>query len=210
MKVCGECGQEPGQSDGLCRNCRIRRLGVGWRKYHWTPELVEILRRTYCGKRPAVGAGAEKLAKRTGWPKWIISAEAARRGWARKHRRWGQEEDRFLMGHLGSWSSRRIAAAVRRTRFAVHARARELGASVRVTDGYTLKDLQQAFGESVHVVRRWHLAGLLGEPSGNGAGLRIPEENVVKFIRRHGAEYDLRRVDQVWFKGMIFGGRAGR
>ena len=208
--MCTNCGRVAAQRDGMCRDCRIRGWGLARRKYHWTPELVEEVRQAYCGNRRGIGAALKGLMQRTGWPAGVFCAEAARRGWARHLRRWSDVEDEFVSGHLGAWSSRRIARALKRTRLAVEARARELRLSVRVGEGYTLLDLQQAFGEGIHVVGRWQKRGLLGSAHRDGMGVRIPDANVVRFIREHAREYDLRRVDQVWFKSMLFGALAER
>jgi hypothetical protein len=37
-------------------------------------------------------------------------------------------------------------------------------------------------------------------------GYRVSEKAVVKFLIEHPDKYDLRRVDQGWFKAVLFGG----
>jgi len=50
-------------------------------------------------------------------------------------------------------------------------------------------------------VERWLRAGLMGKiPREIGAGYRVTQKNVTSFLRSHSSAYDLRRVDQAWFK----------
>ena len=74
-------------------------------------------------------------------------------------------------------------------------------------EGYTMTDLQIVFGENARKVRRWMERGLLGKVH-ESSGKRVTEANVIRFLRNHPAEYDLRRVDQLWFRAMCESGEA--
>ena len=49
---------------------------------------------------------------------------------------------------------------------------------------------------------QWVRDGLL-KPASDG---RLSEVAVARFIRKYPQEYDLARVDQAWFKAMVFAG----
>jgi len=124
-------------------------------------------------------------------------------------RRWTANEDAALQAMLARTSTKGIARKLGRTVLAVQSRAEQLRMSSRVMKGgYGLADLQDALGASRERVHGWVRRGLLGDVAVH-EGMRISPATVERFIRRYTDEYDLRRVDQMWFKGMIFG-RYGR
>lgn len=185
----------------------MRRLGTASRKYVFTPALLEELRLAYCGKKPAITAALDRLTRQTGWPRWAFKNEAIRRGWSTwDHRRgWSPEETEQLRELLGRVSIQRVARTLNRTVLSVQSRAGRLDISRRPQEGYNMTDLQLAFGESAHKVRTWMARGLFGKARSN-CGQRVTESAVRNFIRVHSAEYDLRRVDQAWYKGLAFSG----
>ena len=72
-------------------------------------------------------------------------------------------------------------------------------------DSYAVVDLAVVFGEHRSRIEGWVRRGLLGLPKE-----RVNGRDVHLFLRKHAREYDLRRVDQVWYKAMLFGRLAGR
>lgn len=183
------------------------------RKYFFTDELVEETRLAYCGKKSELTSRLDRLVRRTGWPRWAFKYESGRRGWTTAdHRRgWTAEEVEYLEERIGVVSVKQIAKRLGRTHQSVQAKAEKLHLSRRVREGYCLADLQVVFGESPHKVRRWVERGLLGKAhrrAGSLGTVRVTEANVVLFVRQHASEYDLRRVDQGWFKSMVFGSLA--
>lgn len=186
--------------------CRGRALGRAKRKYHFTPELLEELFRAYCGNKRELSAALDVLQRKTHWPRWAFKLEARRRGWiTADHRRpWTREEIERLREMLGTRPVKAIARALGRSPESVEAKAEKLRLSRRVREGYTIEDLAQCFGTYRAKVRHWIERGLLGRPVRNGIAVRVHERSVLRFIREHAAEYDLRRVDQTWFKGMVF------
>ena len=103
-----------------------------------------------------------------------------------------------------------IARRLRRsvTSVAVHAHAQKL--SVRISDGYCIRTLCEVFGVRYGRVEGWIRRGLLGKAQHGGQGGMVwfPAANVIRFIRKHPSEYELARVDEVWFKAVIFGDLA--
>ncbi len=204
---CGDCGSEHACRDGVCGACRLRRLGPGKRKYVFGTELLEELRQVYCGSRTEIGQGLDRLVRKTAWPRHMFKIEASRRGWTHKANRkpWTREEVELLEEKLGRVPVKTIARELRRSWESVAAKAGKLHLSRKRREGYNLSELQVVFGAPYSRVWRWVHRGLLGQVHGDGKETWVKEENVVRFLRRHAHEYDLRRVDQAWFKSMLFG-----
>lgn len=180
---------------------------VGTRKYRWTPELHELLRAAYrAGSRREQTAGIDRLVRATGWPRHAAKCEARRLGITVRGARkaWTRVEDEFLQEALGVQAIRRIARKLGRSVESVEARGERLALSRRAREGYNETDLARCFGVSSTTVARWMRTGLLG-PVHYCGGHRVAEKSVARFIKRFPGEYDLRRVDGTWFKGMVFG-----
>jgi hypothetical protein len=83
----------------------------------------------------------------------------------------------------------------------VKTKAAKLKTRLRVVrDGYSREELKLCLGVSSTRFERWERTGVLTR-----WGDRYSEADVRAFLHKHFAEYDLRRVDQTWFKGMVFG-----
>ncbi len=178
---------------------------MGARKYPFTAELTEGLREAY--RAPNKRALSERLKalrrQRPSWPVGVWWQEAQRLGIAIEDRRprWTAAEDRELMLGLGSVTIATLARRLGRTRESVEGRARKLEMSWRVRDGFDQQGLAACFGVMPVKVSQWLQDGLLHLSEG-----RISEREVARFIRRHPDAYDLRRVDQLWFKSILTAG----
>ncbi len=205
---CNACGNLHADTSGLCLYCRGRAHGLACRRYHFTDELLADLQSAYCGNRTDLSAALDRLMARTGWPRHAFLSEAQRQGWTRDGRKpWAKAETAYLEAHLGTVSVRRIARALGRSVASVQAKAEDLQLSCRVTEGYTREDLSKVFREHPHKIRRWIERGMFGRLRDG----RVTERGVRNFIRNYPAEYSLKRVDELWYKGMLFGARlAGR
>jgi hypothetical protein len=177
------------------------------RKYFFSDELRDEMRRVYGnGKKRDLTEGLDRLVEKTGWPRFAFKDEATRRGWTNYHRRaWTEREVEYLREKLGVVSVHRIARNLGRSVHSVKGRGKGLRLSWRLREGYNMADLMEVFGARQGKVRRWMERGLLGKVHRHGRETRVRERNVVRFVRRFTTEYDLRRVDQKWFKGMVFG-----
>jgi hypothetical protein len=206
---CTQCGS-PSASlrDGLCGACRLRSFNHP-RKYVFTEDLLAELRFAYAGGRPHITRSLNKLVARTGWPRQAFTSQAMRMGLATsgRYRRWTAQEDEYLRENLGVLTIRTIAKSLGRSHEAVEGRGERLALSRRVAEGYNVSDLALVFGVHWTRAESWIRRGLLGKVHQRG-GLRVMERNVVRFLRTHPHEYDLRKVDQRWFKGMLFGSLA--
>lgn len=129
-------------------------------------------------------------------------------GLSHQRRGWTREEDSYLLEHVGSVSVRAMARNLGRSRTAVNQRCSQLQASWERTGGYSVQALAALFGVSCQKMKRWIERGLFGKVYAQGGAddKRVTKDDVGRFIRHHHREYDLTRVDQAWFIGMIFGG----
>lgn len=153
-------------------------------QYAFTAELRGQIVGAYCqltrGKRDT---GIKALAQQTGWPRRVFYQEARR-----------------MRNALCQWAaagSRAIVAtSLNKTAF-----------SGSIDQGYCIEDLARCFGVGPRRVERWMDLGLFGRTRDfGGTGCRrVGQRQVARFIRRHGREYDICRVDQVWFAAIVFG-----
>jgi hypothetical protein len=110
-----------------------------------------------------------------------------------------------LMAHTG-WPRHALkeeALRMRLSRLQSHPAA--LAVPSNPPHGYDLMILRNIFGCQRRKIKSWLDRGLLGKPYRAGRQLRVTDGNLLRFIRKYPHEYDLARVDQVWFKAMVFG-----
>lgn len=128
-------------------------------------------------------------------------ARAALLGLAAKRRKWTVEEVEFLSEAAGSIGKAAMARRLNRSYASVKAELSRLQLSSRVTAGYSQGDVAYLLGAGPRTVHKWVRLGWLSLQQG-----RISEASLTKFLRRHPEEYQLSRVDEAWFKGMLFPG----
>jgi hypothetical protein len=199
--ICVACGEKKAWRDGLCNPCRMK----GRRKYNWTPVLDDELRRIYSDNgdsRIRLSEALRAFQKRVGFPRGTISIRAMHlqitvikmNPWTRKH-------DLMLMQMAGVKSMDFMAKTLHRSFQSIQSRLTVLKLSRRCIEGYSRSELMQVLGVSQVTTRKWIARGWLHpKPSTD----RIPEEQVIRFIKAHPEEYSLKRVDEAWFKGMLF------
>ena len=175
--------------------------------------MLKELRLAYVGNVREVSKNLNRIAARTGISKQRLKEQARKCGWRSQTERrpWTAAEVEYLGEKLGTLSSTRIARDLHRSVASIQIRARKMQRSLRVSEGYNVSDLAEVFGVAHGRVESWARRGLLGRSAGHGGhggNIRFATVNVVRFIKTHSSEYDLNRVDQSWFKGMLFGFRA--
>jgi hypothetical protein len=174
------------------------------RKYRLTAEQVALLREAYTRRGVALSRYLDLLVTQTGLPRYAFTEEAQRLGLARsvERRPWTDYEVACLVDYAGDVPVYSLARRLKRSVAAVQIKARLMGRSARVVAGYSVADLVDSFGVRRQRVEDWLRRGLLGRTV-EANGRRVSEAAVMQFIRRHPHEYDLARVDQVWFKAMF-------
>lgn len=114
-------------------------------------------------------------------------------------RSWTEAELESLQENLGTLSKSQIARRLGRTYYSVKAQVARMGLSARVSADYSQQDVEQLLGVGRKRVCQWIRNGWL-----RLRGEKITERSLEKFLRLHPEEYQLSRVDEAWFKGMLF------
>ncbi|MBA3914863.1 MAG: hypothetical protein H0X25_13660 [Acidobacteriales bacterium] len=150
--------------------------------------------------RPNLSARLDAIQKVTGFTRVVILAHAAALGISYCVRRgWSPQETELLLEMAGSSSLSVIARRLGRTVWSVRAKAKALHLTMRVSDHYTKLDLGELFGVTHRTISRWVERGWLVCEGG-----KITEHSVSHFLRKRPEQYHLRRVNEEWFKGIIF------
>lgn len=171
---CEDCGTEYQAATGRYGpECRWRHRGRKAKKYVWTDERMAILRNNYDGR---IKGRAQDLARRFGWPKWVIVRQAQTVGlcYPATRQNWQPAEEAFLLEHAGSRTVRWMAKKLLRGITSVALKLQHMKISAAWREGYTLRDLELCFGIDHHGIDRWIRDGkLVGKRRGtnrNGQG----------------------------------------
>lgn len=219
--TCVNCGGtiEEGRRDRapieakFCLKCRAERRRRAKLKYNWLPQHDAYMRTHYHGGINQRGRVIRELTRQTGFPRWYVKRQAQRLGLTMHpdRRPWNEQELETLDKLLGKVSAGTIAKRLKRTETSVVMKIKALGHSRRVTEGYTIRDLELCLGEDHHKIEKWIACGWLrdgdqgtGRANGNGHDThRFSEKEVLSFIKAHPQEINLGKVDQTWFLDLI-------
>jgi len=219
--TCSDCGSEieegrkdrPPTAARFCLKCRSGRRRRHNLKYRWLPQHEAYMRAHYHGGLHQRGSVIKEMARQTGFPKWFIKRQARRLGLTmhQDRRPWMAPELETLERLLGKVSAATIAKRLGRTETSVVMKIKTLGHSRRITEGYTMRDLEDCFGEDHHKIQRWIANGWLRDRrqgtnrhDGNGHDIhRFRERDILKFLKEHPMEISLGKVDQTWFLDMV-------
>ncbi len=151
--------------------------------------------------RRELSENLDRFQQRTAFTRVVVLSRAASLGLTSKRKRWTREEVEQVAEWAGTLSITAIARKLRRSYWSVKAELLKLELSARVTEGYSQADLMYLLGVSARMLRKWLSLGWLRVQDN-----RITEASVAKFLREHAEEYSLNRVDEAWFKGLLFPG----
>ena len=199
-KGCGE--RNAAHKDHMCHACRLRSRPNAKKKFFWNSDLDARLRDSYtrASRRDELTASLNSLQRVSGFPRWIILSRAADLGLSFENRRhWTDGELHFIRNNAGRRSIKSVASRLGRTYYSVKAKIRSLELPGRVTDGYSVDELARTFGVGKLTIDRWIARGWIARVDG-----RIPEASIRRFLRTQPHQYQLRRVDEVWFKQLVF------
>ncbi|HXB21271.1 MAG TPA: hypothetical protein VNV88_07820 [Candidatus Solibacter sp.] len=200
--VCIGCGELRGSpKDRRCHSCRIQTRPNPNKKFSWTAELDQELQLAYkeAHTRRELSENLNRFQKRSGFTRIVMLARAAQLGISAKRKRWTPEEIEVLSEAAGSLSKAAIARKLKRSYWAVKAECSKLQISSRLSEGYSRADIECLLGVGPRSVRKWITLGWLRVQDG-----RVTEPSVIKFLREHPEEYRLSRVDEAWYKGLLF------
>jgi hypothetical protein len=171
------------------------------------------MRAHYHGGLHQRGRVIRELARQTGFPRWYIKRQARRLGFTLHLDRqpWTEKELDILERLLGRVSAATIGKRLKRTETSVAMKIKSLGHSRRVSEGYTMRDLEECLGEDHHKIEKWVAKGWLRDHfqgterhNGNGYDIhRMQEKDIMEFIKHHPQEINLGKVDQVWFLDLV-------
>lgn len=226
-RVCesANCEREVALKYGkYCDPCRASRRRKP-KKYVSNDLIDRRLRALYHqspDKKRNAGQSVKKLAAQIRWPVWALRVRARELGIARtKDRPWSDEELAILERY--AWMTPvRIALKLKakghhRTYTAIDIKLDRTYAR-RNTPYFTANALSLLFGVDSHVISRWvklnYLkAGRRGTErhEGNGGDMFMIHENDVRaFILARPLEFDIRKVDQLWFLDLITEGKIAQ
>ena len=169
------------------------------KKYFFDETSDRLISECYDGCTETI----DRLSRRLSFPRWVIKRRAQTLGVARtKEKPWSEREVTYLETNLHRLSVAVLARKLGRTATAVALKAKRLGIK-KSDEGYTARSLAQAFGVDDHKVVRWVELGLIRAARRNSGKPRdmyfIPDREVKRFVSTYPTEFDLRKVEQVWF-----------
>lgn len=187
---------------GLCNRCKP---ATARKKYFWKPEDEEHLRRIYADHvhyKPELSRAIKTFAVRLGWPTYIVKNKASQLRLTLDIRRsWKPQEMGLLREYAGQKPMSFFMKRLHRSHQSVRSMFDSLHLSYRISVGYSRKDLAFVFGVSYKTVSYWIIRRWLVPAQGTD---RVSEAQVRRFITAHPEEYRLKRVDEAWFKGLLF------
>ena len=157
----------------------------------WSESAIEILREGYrSGGRKKTEAIKTVRALYPGLAGYVVSRFARSQGWLDKaqadkrkgdRRPWTREEEQELFVRAGYEPVKAIAEKLKRSEQSVRSRLKGQAISARVTDGWSLRRIQQ----TLHVSHR-RLQRLIGSGFLRVRDPRVSVISLAEFSRRHG------------------------
>lgn len=137
----------------------------------------------------------------TGYTRGTIDAQCRRMGLRMLITRpYTPREERFIRENAGEMSVRRIAGILGRGVPCLQKKINQLGLrSWYRTEGLSQKDFAELMGVQAGTVRKWIERGHLRIYDGKISSIAAKE-----FLREKAFLYSVRRVDDDWFKSVVF------
>ena len=191
-------------------------------RHRWTDEEREIVRRDYKGTNASAEFIAYCLSAMTGErvTKYAVKGQVQRLGINTKPDRkpWSPEQDERLAELIGKYAPQRIARMMGRSINSVIVRAKRIGCSRRVRNGwFTKKEVCEILGVDHKLVQRWIDSRQLRaswhnetRPQKSGKSYwHIEEKHLKDFLLRYPTELVGRNVDLVLILDIVAGIRTG-
>ncbi len=182
----------PAQVWHRMRHLREKERSKSATAVDWSDSAIEILREGYrIGGRKKTDAIKTVRALYPGLAGYVVSRFARSQGWLDKEqadqrkgdrRPWTNEEEQELFARAGYEPVKMIAEKLQRSEQSVRFRLKGRAISARVTDGWSLRRIQQTLHVSHRRLQRLIGAGLLRvrDP-------RVSAISLAEFSRRHGS-----------------------
>ena len=182
----------PAQVWHRMRHLREKERGKSATPVDWSESAIEILREGYrSGGRKKTEAIKTVRALYPGLAGYVVSRFARSQGWLDKEqadkrkgyrRPWTREEEQELFARAGYEPVKAIAEKLKRSEQSVRFRLKSRAISARVTDGWSLRRIQQ----TLHISHR-RLQRLIGSGLLRVRDPRVSAISLAEFGRRHGA-----------------------
>jgi DNA-binding transcriptional regulator YiaG len=177
-----------------------------------TPELEEMIREAH---RLAIPGWHARLAEKLGKSRPWLSAHVSRLGLASPRTapmRWTKEEVQILTEHAEK-SAETVqkhmkAAGYARTAAAINTQRLRIGVDRHDPDTWNCGELARLIGVSSTTVSKWMDLGHLKferKSESSSSHRMVTRKQFQKFARVHIHLIDLRKVEQVWFKDVMWG-----
>jgi len=211
-------------STGLCGGCRgekvparqpespsraIAALARPRKPFLLTRDREDQLRQMYkrCRTKTELSEEVTILANTWSVPRSTVTNLAQKLGvsllaW----KTWTEQEIAFLREHSGSTSIKRMAKALRRSPDSVKHQLHRMQLSAEVSEGYSIRQLQELLGVKHTHIQMWLSKGWLRMEQE-----RVTERSVQRFLFQRMDAYSFRNCEEAWLKGMLnpsFGMRA--
>lgn len=170
------------------RRCRSAATAIGDRLY---------IRRLHAHRLVGIVRVAGTSWEDRGWVKplrrgrevWYPAVDVFRVWVGRtsnSRRRWGDDEQSYLLEHAGVYCTRLIARRLRRSRLAVLSRIQRLGLTIRGNQGLlSLGQVASLLGRHPSTIRAWKDRGLyMTRMRGGHACLYVSVDHLRRFLRR--------------------------
>jgi hypothetical protein len=181
----------PAQVWHRMRHLREKERSKSGAAVDWSDSAIEILREGYrSGGRKKTEAIKTVRALYPGLAGYVVSRFARSQGWLDKEqtdkpkgdrRPWTREEEQELFARAGYEPVKAIAEKLKRSEQSVRFRLKGRAISARVTDGWSLRRIQQ----TLHVSHR-RLQRLIGTGLLRVRDPRVSAISLARFCRRHG------------------------
>lgn len=175
------------------------------KKYFFDEASDRLIRERYDSRTETIC----RLSKSLGVPGWAIKRRAQALGLARtKEKPWSEKETAYLESNLHRLSLAVLARKTGRSVTAVAIKAKRLGIR-KIDEGYSVRSLAQAFGVDDHKIIDWINLGILTASRRNSERPRdiyfISDRAIKRFVSAYPTEFDLKKVDQLWFIDLLAG-----
>jgi hypothetical protein len=181
----------PAQVWHRMRHLREKELGKSATAVNWSDSAIEILREGYrSGGRKKTEAIKTVRALYPGLAGYVVSRFARSQSWLDKEqadkpkgdrRPWTREEEQELFARAGYEPVKAIAEKLKRSEQSVRFRLKGQAISAKVTDGWSLRRIQQ----TLHVSHR-RLLRLIGSGLLRVRDPRVSANSLAEFCRKHG------------------------
>jgi hypothetical protein len=209
-RTCSVCKSAACNADGKCKTCRFRALGLARRKYQFTPALDADLRKAYSHEKfKDMRSDLRALRQRTGWPAAAFYQRAIALDITRdKGRPWTPADDSMLRQFVqANHSMFKMSAAMKRSYAAIAKRLGTLELSGKVKlPGFSQDRMAKMLGVANTSVARWVSWGWILLDINQ----RITITMAQRFMAEHSDCYYLPRVNDRWFKLVMFGTVAAK